>query len=70
MVCQTLVKRYDIRVRWEMKNDEVSKDLMARSEEPEINGLHYVRSPKGVRKIKYIWAFNRIHRSMAGDLAR
>ena len=46
MACQTLVKWYDIRVRLAMKNDEVPKDLMVRSEESEINGLHYARSPK------------------------
>ena len=47
----------------------LSKDLMVRSEELKINGIHYVRSPKGARKIKYIRAFNRIHRSIADDLA-
>ena len=53
-----------------MKNDEVSKYLMVRSEELKINGLHYVRSLKGARKMKYVWAFNKIHGSMVVDLAR
>ena len=35
-----------------------------------INGLYYLRSLRGARKIKYVWAFNRIHRSTALDSAR
>ena len=49
---------------------KLSKDLMVRSEELEINGLYYLRSLRGVRKIKYVHAFNRIHISTAVDSAR
>ena len=49
---------------------KLSKDLMVRSEELKINGLYYLRSLRGAKKIKYVWAFNRIHRSTAIDLAQ
>ena len=49
---------------------KLSKDLMVRNEELEINGLYYLRSLRGARKIKYVRAFNKIHRSMAVDSAR
>ena len=49
---------------------KLSKDLMVRSEELKINGLYYLRSLRGARKIKYVRAFNRIHRSTAVDSAR
>ena len=49
---------------------KLSKDLMVRSEELKINGLYYLRSLRGARKIKYVQAFNRIHRSTAVDSAR
>ena len=46
---------------------KLSKDLMVQSEELKINGLYYLHSLRGARKIKYVQAFNRIHRSMAVD---
>ena len=46
---------------------KLSKDLMVRSEELKINGLYYLRSLRGARKIRYVQAFNRIHRSTAVD---
>ena len=49
---------------------KLSKDLMVRSEKLKINGLHYVRSLKGARKMKYVWEFNMIHGSTVVDLAR
>ena len=36
----------------------------------EINGPYYFRSLRGARKIKYFWAFNKIHRLMAVDSAQ
>ena len=48
---------------------KLSKDLMVRSEELNIDGLYYLRSLRGARKIKYVQASNRIHRSTAVDSA-
>ena len=49
---------------------KLSKDLMVQSEELEINGLYYLHSLRGARKIKYVRPFNKIHRSMADDPAQ
>ena len=49
---------------------KLSKDLMVRSEELKIDGLYYLRSLRSARKIKYVWEFNRIHRSTAVDSAQ
>ena len=48
---------------------KLSNDLMVQSEELKINGLYYLRSLRGARKIKYVRAFNRIRRSTTVDSA-
>ena len=52
------------------KIDHVIKDLMVRNEKLKINGLILCPLSKSVRKIKYVWAFNKVHRSMDVDHVR
>ena len=49
------------------KIDHVIKDLMVRNENSKINGLILCPLSKSARKIKYVRAFNKIHRSTAID---
>ena len=43
---------------------------MVRNENSKINGLILCPLSKSARKIKYVRAFNKVHKSMAVDLAR
>ena len=43
---------------------------MVRNEKSKINGLVLCPLSKSARKIKYVRAFNKVHRSMVGDPVR